>query len=105
MENSGDPNPESTDPLTPANPMDTFTAALHEMEERLTKNMKSMINNKEDKITKNMKEMIEPIKADTPSLEKCQKEWEQHKTDVCELQLERNRLNHKIKEVEEETQN
>ena len=60
-----------------------------------------MIKNKEDTITKNMKEMIEPIKLDINSLVQSQKEWEQHKTDVRDLKIEKKSLNNRIKEVEE----
>ena len=69
--------------LTPSDPI---TAALHEMEAKLTKNMK---------------EMIDPFKVDISALVKCQKEWEQQRVDVQDLKVEKTRLNHKIREVEE----
>ena len=55
-------------------PLDQITAVLHEMEARLTKNMK---------------EMIDPLKVDISSLVKCQKEWEQQKVDVQDLKVEK----------------
>ena len=48
-----------------------------------------------------MKEMIEPIKHDINSLVQSQKEWEQHKSDVHILKVEKTCLNHRIREVEE----
>ena len=65
---------------------DPFTVALREMEERLTNNMKNM---------------LDPMREDISSLVLSQKEWERHKTDVQDLKVEKTRLNHKIKEVEE----
>ena len=93
--------PNTPTPIPIPIPHDAFTTALKEMEARLTKNMKDMIRNKEDTITKNMKEMIEPIKLDINSLVQSQKEWEQHKTDVRDLKVEKKRLHNNIKEVEE----
>ena len=94
-------SPNRRTPLPMPVPQDVFTLALIEMEARLTKNMEDIIKNKEDTITKNMKEMIEPIKLDINSLVQSQKEWEQHKTDMQDLKVEKKRLNNKIKEVEE----
>ena len=68
-EKSEDQNaPTTPTPIPTSAPMNPFTTALYEMEARLAKNMKEMINSKEDTITKNMKEMIEPIKLDISSL-------------------------------------
>ena len=54
-----DPQTHITTPIPTPTPTDPITAALHEMEARLTKNMK---------------EMIDPLKVDISSLVKCQKE-------------------------------
>ena len=48
-----------------------------------------------------MKEMLEPLKTDINSLVLSQKEWEQQKSDVHNLHVKKERLNFKIKEVEE----
>ena len=72
-------------PPTPA-PPNPYTAALLDMEARLTPTMK---------------EMLEPLKTDINSLVLSQKEWEQQKTEVRNLHVKRERLNLKIKEVEE----
>ena len=63
--------------------------------------MQEMIDGRDNTLTKNMKEMIKPIKTDISSLVQSQREWEQHKTDVHDLKVEKTRLNKKIKEVEE----
>ena len=55
----------------------------------------------EARFTHNMKEMLEPLKTDINSLVLNQKEWEQQKNDVQELKVAKNKLDVKIKEVEE----
>ena len=81
--------PRDSDSPTPA-PVptlsDPYTMALLEMEARLTHNMK---------------EILEPMKSDINSLVLNQKEWEQQKCDIQELKLAKNKLDMKIKEVEE----
>ena len=69
-----DPQTHNSTPIPTPTPPDPIMAALLEMEARLTKNMK---------------EMIDPLKVDISSLVKCQKEWEQQKVDVQDLKVEK----------------
>ena len=80
-DNGASPSPKPT-----PTPLDSYTSVLHEMEARLTCMMK---------------EMLEPLKTDLNSLILSQREWEQQKTDVQNIHVEKEQLNFKIKEVEE----
>ena len=82
--NTSSTSPSPTPTAQP--PLDPYTAALLKMESRLTRTMK---------------EMLEPLKTDINSLVLSQREGGQQKTDVKNLHIEKERLNSKIKEVEE----
>ena len=65
---------------------DLFVRALKEMEERLTQKMR---------------EMIDPLTTGLNSLVSQQKDWEQQRTDVKELQVEKIKMNQKMKILSE----
>ena len=83
---TGSIRPQSPTSTPAPTPSDTYPIALLEMEARLTCNMK---------------DMLEPLKTDINSLVLNQKEWEQQKNDVQELKAAKNKLDVKLKEIEQ----
>ena len=51
----------------------------------------------EERLTQKMREMIDPLTTGLNSLISQQKDWEQQQTDVKELQVEKIKMNQKMK--------
>ena len=77
-----EPQNENATPSSHRKLEDLFARALKEMKERLTQKMR---------------EMIDPLTTSLNSLVSQQKDWEQQRTDVKELQVEKIKMNQKMK--------
>ena len=79
------PVPTPSTNVNNATPEDNFTKALKEMEDRLTTSL-----------MKKMKEMIDPLQNSINSLVLNQKDWDQQKADVKNIQVENMKITQKM---------